>query len=167
MEALPEFIEASNMPVDGVAPIASWSDTRLLPVSGVNGAAGGIMSPDLVAIRQQRLDTTQGGDRREKLKRKLPVGVVTQEPPEIKRQLLQRLQATDDDLVQTMGQWSSTMDRLNSNIEKLVQSMVSSGTANHLLKETDITRFPFAAVAVKTEADEEQPQSSQLHQSQT
>ncbi|XP_038580268.1 zinc finger protein 135-like isoform X2 [Micropterus salmoides] len=35
------------------------------------------------------------------------------------------------------------------------------------LEEADITKFPFTPVSVKSEEDEEKPQSSQLHQSQT
>ncbi len=41
------------------------------------------------------------------------------------------------------------------------------GEQLNVLEEADITRFLFTAVTVKSESDEEDPQFSQLHQSQT
>ncbi|CAM4735720.1 unnamed protein product [Leuciscus chuanchicus] len=75
------------------------------------------VSPEMTENRRQRLTATLCGHRRERLKRKLSADSVAQEDLDIKRQLLNRLQATDDDFVQTM----------NSNIELLVQHIVGSG----------------------------------------
>ncbi|XP_041916299.1 uncharacterized protein LOC121680823 [Alosa sapidissima] len=78
--------------------------------------------------RRQQLDTSLANHRRNKLKRLRPSDVV-QEDLEIKRQLLRQLETTDSQFINTIGRLSSSVDRMNSNIELLVQHLV--GTSRH------------------------------------
>ncbi|XP_029924236.1 uncharacterized protein LOC115371188 [Myripristis murdjan] len=127
--AISEGIETSDVTVEVKEEMVSSPDTGSSSVPGADGAAEGAASTDTVASRRQRVDATLNGCRREKLKRKLTTDSVAQEELEIKRQLLQQLKATDVEFVQTLDRWSSMMDRLNSNIELLVQHIVGSGTS--------------------------------------
>uniref|UniRef100_UPI003AAD429B uncharacterized protein n=1 Tax=Centroberyx gerrardi TaxID=166262 RepID=UPI003AAD429B len=130
--AISEGIETGDVAVEAVESIASLPDTGSSSLPGGDGVAEDAVSAEMVANRRQRLDATLSGYRREKLKRKLSTHSVAQEDLDIKRRLLQRLEATDDEFVQTMGRWSSTMDRLTSNIELLVQHIVGSGTTHYM-----------------------------------
>ncbi|XP_071386264.1 uncharacterized protein [Centroberyx affinis] len=126
--AITQGIETGDVAVEAAESIASLPDTGSSSVPGGDGVAEDAASAETVANRHRR----PSGYRREKLKRKLSMRSVVQEDLDIKRRLLQRLEATDGEFAQTMSRWSSTMDRLNSNIELLVQHFVGSGTTHYM-----------------------------------
>ncbi|XP_073345290.1 uncharacterized protein [Pagrus major] len=69
-------------------------------------------------------------------------------------------------------EWSSSLDEEDPeplHIKEEQEELWTGQEGDQLnrLKEADMTRFPFIAVTVKSEDDEEKPQCSQLHQSQT
>ncbi|XP_075954322.1 uncharacterized protein LOC142956561 [Anarhichas minor] len=121
-----EDIKTEDMAVEVLGANGSTSHCGSSSVSGGDRGTKDATSAATVAIRHQRLDASLGGHRRERLKRKLSMDSVAREDLEIKRQLLQCLQATDAKLVETMGRWSSSMDRLNTNIEVLMQHIMGS-----------------------------------------
>ncbi|KAE8283841.1 hypothetical protein D5F01_LYC17167 [Larimichthys crocea] len=68
--------------------------------------------------------------------------------------------------------WSSSLDQENPeplHIKNEQEELWISQQGEQLngLEEADINRFPFSAASVKSEDDEEKPQLSPLHQSQT
>ncbi|XP_065107823.1 uncharacterized protein [Paramisgurnus dabryanus] len=77
--------------------------------------------------QHQRVHVPHTDYKGEKQKKKIPFDSVAQEDLEIKRRLLQQLETSDHEFGQTMGRWSSTMDRLTSNIEMLMQHIMGSG----------------------------------------
>lgn len=91
---------------------------------------------------RQRLDATLSGHRTERLKRKLSSDALAQADLELKRRLLQQLESSDNEFVQTMSKWSSTIDRLNTNIEMLVQHIVGSGSRGHMPPPSPHPPFP-------------------------
>ncbi|XP_045924681.1 zinc finger protein 569-like isoform X7 [Micropterus dolomieu] len=69
-------------------------------------------------------------------------------------------------------EWSPSLDQedpepLHIKEEQEELWISQEGEQLNGLEEADITRFPFTAVTVKSEDEEEKPQSPQLHQSQT
>lgn len=141
-QAIPEGIETVDMAVDAVEPTASPAD------SGSTSASGGGDAPETVATRRNKLQASMPGHRREILKRKLSLYSIAQEELTIKRRLLHRLEATDEEFIQTMRQWSSTMDRLNSSIEVLVQHIVGSGPSQYIPPPS-----PHPSIILKKEDD--------------
>ncbi|XP_045924707.1 zinc finger protein 502-like isoform X1 [Micropterus dolomieu] len=70
------------------------------------------------------------------------------------------------------SEWSPSLDQEDPELlhikEEQEELWISQeGEQLNGLEEADITRFPFTAVTVKSEDEEEKPQSPQLHQSQT
>ncbi|XP_045924710.1 zinc finger protein 436-like [Micropterus dolomieu] len=70
------------------------------------------------------------------------------------------------------SEWSPSLDQedpepLHIKEEQEELWISQEGEQLNGLEEADITRFPFTAVTVKSEDEEEKPQSPQLHQSQT
>lgn len=128
--AIAEGIETGDVAVEDGESVSSVTDAASSSMPGGDGVAEDVASAEMVIGRRQRLDATLSGYRKERLKRKLSTDTIAQEDLDIKRRLLQRLEATDNEFVQAIGRWSSTMDRLNSNIELLVQHIVGSGTSN-------------------------------------
>uniref|UniRef100_A0A3Q1GUM3 Zinc finger protein OZF-like n=1 Tax=Acanthochromis polyacanthus TaxID=80966 RepID=A0A3Q1GUM3_9TELE len=61
-------------------------------------------------------------------------------------------------------EWSSSLDQQNSEPLHITEEQEKLWTSQ---EDSYISRFPFIAVPVKNEDDEEEPQSSQLHQSQS
>ncbi|XP_045924713.1 zinc finger protein 502-like [Micropterus dolomieu] len=73
---------------------------------------------------------------------------------------------------ETPTEWSPSLDQEDPellHIKEEQEELWTSQEGEQLngLEEADITRFPFTAVTVKSEDEEEKPQSPQLHQSQT
>ncbi|XP_037651611.1 zinc finger protein 569-like isoform X1 [Sebastes umbrosus] len=69
-------------------------------------------------------------------------------------------------------EWSSSLDQEDQEppyIKEEQEELWTSQEGEQLqgLEEADITKFPFTPVSVKSEDDEEEPQSSQFHQRQT
>lgn len=109
---------------------AIWGGCLLFPRLSKDAKSAETQDQNLVVEnRHQTNDVTLGAAKRKKLKRKFPVDPVAQEDVDIKRRLLQRLEATDAEFVQTMDRWSSALDRLNSNVELLVQHFMASGSS--------------------------------------
>ncbi|KAK9538689.1 hypothetical protein VZT92_003846 [Zoarces viviparus] len=124
-----EEIKTGAMAVEALGANGSTSHCGSSSVAGGDRGTEDATSAETetVASRRQRLAASLGGPRRERLKRNLSMDSVAREDLEIKRQLLRCLQATDAKLVETMGRWSSSMDRLNTNIEVLMQHIMGSG----------------------------------------
>lgn len=127
--AIPQGIETADFAVEDGESDTTVPDTGSSSTPGGNEAADAAVSAEMVTSRHQRLGATLSGYRKERLKRKLSADTIAREDLDIKRRLLQRLEATDNEFVQAIDRWSSTMDRLNSNIELLVQHIVGSGTS--------------------------------------
>ncbi|CAL8303079.1 unnamed protein product [Merluccius merluccius] len=98
--------------------------------AGSEDAASDTASAEVATKRRLRRDAIQSGCKKSKQKRNLSMAAIAQEELDIKRRLLQQLEETDREFLQTMGRWSSswssTMDRLNSNIELLVKHIAGS-----------------------------------------
>lgn len=115
--------------VEAVEPVAGLPDTGSLSMPSGERVAED--AAEMAENQKQRLSATVSGYRRERLRRKLPLDSVAQDL-QLKRRLLQRLDATENEFVQKMGHWSSLMDRLNSNIELLVQHIVGAGASHYM-----------------------------------
>ncbi|XP_078136306.1 uncharacterized protein LOC144536875 [Sander vitreus] len=119
-----------DMAVETVKSISSSPNAGLSSMLGGDGVAEDAVSAEIVGSQHQRLDATPSGFRRKKLKRKLSTDSIAEDDLDIQRRLLRRLEANHEEFMQKMDQWSSMMDRMNSNIELLVQHIVGSGATD-------------------------------------
>ncbi|XP_031153563.1 uncharacterized protein LOC116048560 [Sander lucioperca] len=119
-----------DMAVETVKSIGSSPDAGLSSMLGGDGIAEDAVSAEIVGSQHQRLDATPSGFRRKKLKRKLSTDSIAEDDLDIQRRLLRRLEANHEEFMQKMDRWSSMMDRMNSNIELLVQHIVGSGATD-------------------------------------
>ncbi|XP_060907329.1 gastrula zinc finger protein XlCGF57.1-like [Labrus mixtus] len=94
--------------------------------------------------------------------------------PEIKLQRadVQQLLVSKEELPPEQQEWSHILDQEDTkpqHIKEEHEELWISQEEEQLqgLEEADTTKFPFTLVIVKSEDDEEKPQSSQLHQRQT
>ncbi|XP_020487170.1 zinc finger protein 84-like [Labrus bergylta] len=94
--------------------------------------------------------------------------------PEIKLQRIdaQQLLVSKEELPPEQPEWNPSLDQEDTKppqIKEEQEELWSSQEEEQLqrLEEVDTTDFPFNLVIVKSEDDEEKPQSSQLHQRQT
>ncbi|TDG97485.1 hypothetical protein EPR50_G00226550 [Perca flavescens] len=119
-----------DMAVETVKSIGSSPDAGLLSMLGRDGVAEDAITAEIMGSQHQRLDATPSGFRRKKLKRKLSTDSIAEDDLDIQRRLLRRLEANHEEFMQKMDRWSSMMDRMNSNIELLVQHIVGSGATD-------------------------------------
>uniref|UniRef100_A0A8C9YQ16 C2H2-type domain-containing protein n=1 Tax=Sander lucioperca TaxID=283035 RepID=A0A8C9YQ16_SANLU len=86
---------------------------------------------------------------------------------------VQQLSVVKEEVPPEQQEWSSSVDQQEPepppHIKEEQEELWSSQEGEQLqgLEEADITKFPFTPVPVKSEDDEEEAQSSQLHQRQT
>ncbi|XP_034020261.1 uncharacterized protein LOC117504829 isoform X1 [Thalassophryne amazonica] len=81
---------------------------------------------------------------------------------------IQKLSLIKEETLPEQQQWNLIVDQDNIKEEQEKLWISQQGEHLHQLEEADVTKFPFTAVCVKTENDDdEKPESSQLHQSQS
>ncbi|KAM6992293.1 uncharacterized protein LKV04_008345 [Tautogolabrus adspersus] len=85
---------------------------------------------------------------------------------------VQQLLVSKEELPPEQQEWSHILDQEDTkpqHIKEEHEELWSSQEEEQLqgLEEADTTKFPFTPVSVKSEDDEEKPQSSQFHQRQT
>ncbi|XP_065808497.1 gastrula zinc finger protein XlCGF57.1-like [Labrus bergylta] len=115
--------------------------------------------------------TTSGYEEELHRQRKLLDVILT---PEIKLQRtdVQQLLVSKEELPPEQQEWSHILDQEDTkpqHIKEEHEELWISQEEEQLqgLEEADTTKFPFTPVSVKSEDDEEKPQSSQPHQRQT
>ncbi|XP_034020467.1 gastrula zinc finger protein XlCGF57.1-like isoform X1 [Thalassophryne amazonica] len=79
---------------------------------------------------------------------------------------MQQLQIKEE-ILPEQQQWNLSVDQEDVRVEKEKLWISQHGQQLHQLEKTDVTKFPFTVVLVKPENDDEKPQSSQVHQSQS
>ncbi len=85
----------------------------------------------------------------------------------------QQLLGSKEEVPPEQQEWSPCLDQEHPSeppdSKEEEEELWSSQEGEQLqeLEDADITKFPFTAFTVKSEDDEEKPQSSQLHQRQT
>ncbi|KAG5266445.1 hypothetical protein AALO_G00232170 [Alosa alosa] len=125
-----EAIWEESLGTDTISGVIETSNTRPETPTASSAATGEeSLTEETIDNCRQQLNRSLGGCRRSKLmKRPFPDAAL--EDLRIKRRLLHQLEATHNEFVNSIGRLSSSVDRLNSNIELLVQHIVGTGNNN-------------------------------------
>lgn len=122
--SLPGGIETADISSERSFPATSCSPTEL-----VDGGGSQVPSEQTVVSRRHPLPTLLGSHRRDRMKRKLSANIIAQEELELKRRMVERLDATDREFLGTMNRLATSVEQISSDFRVLVQHMVNSSSS--------------------------------------
>uniref|UniRef100_UPI0037E8111D zinc finger protein 665-like n=1 Tax=Semicossyphus pulcher TaxID=241346 RepID=UPI0037E8111D len=126
----------------------------------------------VAVIRDEAGQTTTSGYEEELHRQRKLLDVILTPEIKLRRADFQQLLVSKEELPPEQQEWSPSLkqeDTKPPHIKEEQEELWISQEGEQLqgLEEADTNKFPFTIVTVKSEDDEEKPQSSQLHQRQT